>query len=577
MWRGADRPDLSAAVEALALQADSNVVVGGSFQNIDGQAMQYLARLNGADGLLDTNFLSVGLDNTVNCLALQSDGGILMGGAFQNVGTTPRASLARLVNPQASTSVVSFDGSTITWACGGSCPSFWRTTFESSTDGVNWTLLGSGTRTATGWRLTGASGAANQIIRAHGFVAGSGQNWYVEDILNGEPIFSVQPVGQVVPLAVTATFTAQATGMPALTYQWRKNDAALADRGEFSGTQTPTLTITDVTGADSGSYSLLVSNPYGSSVSRAAALTVVDPMIISQPVSQTNGAFATATFNVTVASSVVPGYQWFKGKAPLVHAGNVSGSQTASLTISNALAANDGGYSVLVTNRFGRITSVVATLQVFDPFIATQPTNQFATIGQSVVFNVSPAATAPVGYQWQKNGTNLVGATLASLSLSSVQRSDAGAYDVIVTNALGRVTSLVAALSVNLALADTLNPIVDNAVYSLTEQSDGKILVAGSFTNLGGLGIGYLGRLFSNGQINPQFNPGPDQAVSAVAIQPDGKILVGGQFTQLSAEPVANLARLNVNGSLDTHLQRHRERLNSCSGAPTGRPNPRQR
>ncbi|NLT41911.1 MAG: delta-60 repeat domain-containing protein, partial [Anaerolineae bacterium] len=50
------------------------------------------------------------------------------------------------------------------------------------------------------------------------------------------------------------------------------------------------------------------------------------------------------------------------------------------------------------------------------------------------------------------------------------------------------------------------------------------------------------------------FNPGANEAVAALAVQPDGKILVGGNFTTLGGEPRQRLGRLNPGGSLDTTL-----------------------
>ena len=99
-------------------------------------------------------------------------------------------------------------------------------------------------------------------------------------------------------------------------------------------------------------------------------------------------------------------------------------------------------------------------------------------------------------------------------------------------------------------------------VYALAVQADGRILVGGVFTTLGGGGTGtttrnYLGRLNADGSLDASFNPGANSIVYALAVQADGKILVGGSFTTLGGGGIGTTARnrigrLNADGSLDT-------------------------
>lgn len=85
------------------------------------------------------------------------------------------------------------------------------------------------------------------------------------------------------------------------------------------------------------------------------------------------------------------------------------------------------------------------------PTITTQPASQTVTAGGSATFSVAASGTAPLSYQWKLGGTNLAGATGASLSLTSVQSANAGTYTVVVTNSAGSVTSNGATLIVNAA------------------------------------------------------------------------------------------------------------------------------
>jgi alpha-tubulin suppressor-like RCC1 family protein/sugar lactone lactonase YvrE len=83
------------------------------------------------------------------------------------------------------------------------------------------------------------------------------------------------------------------------------------------------------------------------------------------------------------------------------------------------------------------------------PTIQTQPQSQTVTTGSSVQFSVVASGRPAVTYQWYFGGAAISGATNSSCSLSSVQSGNAGNYTVVVSNAIGSVTSNVATLTVN--------------------------------------------------------------------------------------------------------------------------------
>ena len=86
------------------------------------------------------------------------------------------------------------------------------------------------------------------------------------------------------------------------------------------------------------------------------------------------------------------------------------------------------------------------------PTITTQPLNQTVTTGQMATFMVVAAGTAPLSYQWQKNGTSILGANSSTYTTPIATSSDNGAqFTVVVSNTAGSVTSTVATLTVNAA------------------------------------------------------------------------------------------------------------------------------
>ena len=93
------------------------------------------------------------------------------------------------------------------------------------------------------------------------------------------------------------------------------------------------------------------------------------------------------------------------------------------------------------------------------PIITTQPQSRTNNVGTEAIFTVMATGADTLSYQWMKDDTNALtgggrvsGATNATLTLSSLTTNDSGSYSVVVTNAVGSVTSSNAVLSVVIPL-----------------------------------------------------------------------------------------------------------------------------
>ena len=254
------------------------------------------------------------------------------------------------------------------------------------------------------------------------------------------PQIVTQPIAQSVVEGAAVSFAVSATGTAPLTYQWRKDFVGI------SGATSATLALTSTLPADAGDYSVLIFNSYGHAVSTSASLTVTalttPPTIASQPASLNSAIGANATFAVTATGAAPLSYQWRKNGTA------ISGATSASFTVTAAQSADGGNYTVTVTNSRGTATSNAATLTVgaapvvaVAPVVSTQPTSQTASLGGTLTLSVVATGTAPVSYQWSRGGVIIAGATSATLALTNLQASDAGAYTVAVSNAGGTVTS----------------------------------------------------------------------------------------------------------------------------------------
>lgn len=108
-----------------------------------------------------------------------------------------------------------------------------------------------------------------------------------------------------------------------------------------------------------------------------------------------------------------------------------------------------------------------------------------------------------------------------------------------------------------------------NSAISIYElQPDGKILVGGSFTTYKGVSANRIIRLNPDGSRDDSFviDSGFDNSVSAFAVQSDGKIIIGGSFTTYKGSPVNSIVRVNSDGTLDSSfniLQGFNDRLRS--------------
>jgi len=266
------------------------------------------------------------------------------------------------------------------------------------------------------------------------------------------PSITSQPASQTVTSGQTASFTVSASGTAPMSYQWRKNNA------NISGATSSSYTTPATTTADRGStFSVVVTNSAGSATSNSAILTVnaaaVAPSITSQPASQTVTVGQTAAFTVSASGTAPMSYQWRKNNA------NITGATSSSYTTPATTTADSGStFSVMVTNSAGSATSNNAILNVnaaaVAPSITTQPANQTVTAGQTATFIASATGTAPMSYQWRKNGTNITGATSNSYSTPATTMTDSGSsFSVVISNSAGSATSNNATLTVNQAVA----------------------------------------------------------------------------------------------------------------------------
>jgi hypothetical protein len=166
-----------------------------------------------------------------------------------------------------------------------------------------------------------------------------------------------QPTNQVVFQGGTATFVAGALACPVPLYQWY-HDGVLVEQEQPC--HSSVFTITNSQPSDAGSYWAAAN---GSSTAVATLTVLSTPVITSQPQSQTAEIGSTVTLGVRASGYPPPAYQWFFNGT---NALNPLTTQD-TLLLTDVQPAQNGAYTVIVTNVVSAVTSAPALLNVISP------------------------------------------------------------------------------------------------------------------------------------------------------------------------------------------------------------------
>jgi uncharacterized delta-60 repeat protein len=249
-------------------------------------------------------------------------------------------------------------------------------------------------------------------------------------------------------------------------------------------------------------------------------------------------------------------YQWYKDGSPL------AGATEPTLVLSNLVESDSGVVTVTASNSVNIVESREAILTVKKhqgPTMVTPPQDQTVFVGTPAQFTVEVEGDPPLFFQWTKDGQPLPGETNQTLTVSGKFLSDAGSYSVSVSNALDRIESQAALLTVLEvprgpagSLDTNFNAEVGNIVRTIVALPDGRCYVSGFFTSFNDQPQSLLARLNSDGSLDESFRPDLEgRDIYAVTPLSNGSILVGGQISLVGGQARSGLARLNPDGSLD--------------------------
>lgn len=229
---------------------------------------------------------------------------------------------------------------------------------------------------------------------------------------------------------------------------------------EFSGTQpanvhwikdgetilsnsSNTLVIDNISSDFEGNYSVRVSNSAGADQKQFGQVTVYQPLSwVSLPKS---GAFPEDAQMILQASASGTGpisYTW------LLNGNVINSSGRNNLILENPKSNQSGQYQVKAEHPFGAIQSEVFTIEFLEPpTITLQPEDIKVAVGERVQLKSNASGSAPLYYQWFKDGIRIPGKTSPTLFVPSASESDEGNYHVEVTNDVGEIKSSIASIT----------------------------------------------------------------------------------------------------------------------------------
>lgn len=244
--------------------------------------------------------------------------------------------------------------------------------------------------------------------------------------------------------------------------------------------------------------------------------------------------------------------------------GNTSGKVLITKTQVNSPQLQTGTGTQSTTSKQETI-AMTGTGVAMTPSITTQPVNQTVTAGQTATFSVTSSGTAPLSYQWSKNGAAISGATSSTYTTSVTIAPDSGSqFTVAVSNSTGTVTSSAATLTVH--ASGQLSASATNLNYgnitvgsssllpaTLTNKGDSSVSItevtlSGAGLSIGGVSSGLIIPPGGSATLNVTFAPSVSGTlngsvtVTSNASNPSVTI----SLTGIAVQPVSHSVTLNL-------------------------------
>ena len=552
----------SSTVNTTAIQSDGKIIISGEFISYGGTARNGIARLN-TDGSLDAGFNpGTGANNQIQSVAIQSDGKIIIVGLFTFFNGTARSRIARL----------NTDGSLDA--------SFNPGTGANNT--IQATSIQNDGKIIIGGLFTSYNGTArNKIARLNsdgsldaGFNFGTGETNVIQPIAiqsDGKIIISgffainnEALAHRIVRLNVDggldATFNPGTGADNTIRAGAIQSDGKIIISGAFityNGATRIRITRLNTDGSlDAGFNTGMGAN----GIIRTCAIQSDGKIIIGGVFTFYNGTMSNRIARLNTDGSLDAGFNTGTG---------------ASNTIQSLAIQSDGKiiigglfitYNGVTRNHITRLntgggldesfnagtgannTIQTSSLQSDGKIIIGGDFNSYNGAARNKIARLNTDGSVDAGFNIGTGANSAIISTTIQNDGKIIIGGDFTTYN-------GTLTNKIARLNTNGSLDAGFNPGTgaNSIIRSTAIQSDGKIIIGGTFTLYNGIVANRIARLNSDGSLDAGFTPGTgaNNIIQTTAIQTDGKIIIGGSFTSYNGTMVNRIARLNTDGSLD--------------------------
>ncbi len=526
-------PNIDGQVGVIKIQPDRNILVGGSFTTAQPQnqtaaiSRSNLLRLTNA-GQIDTAFNPTP-NSSVDAIALQSDGKIIIGGSFSALqpgasGTVYGSSgLARLNS----------DGS-------------FDTGYSPNPTGGTVTAIAiqpaDGKAIVGGW-FTGFVPPGATSVTERNYLARINTDGSIDATFDPHPnsfVFSLglQSNGQILVGGAFTSFQTNSTGA------WTLIDyfARLNTNGSVDGTLN--LHLDEQTGNRIDSINVVSGD----------AFYIGGAFQSLQPNSSTTRVPRNHFAKLLKDGSVDTTFDVLAGGAPLVQINSIAQQPDAKVIVGGSFSDLGGAKSTNIA-RFNPEGTADTS---FNAALSTDgPVNVIA-----VRANATVAKTQLGGFGWFSSNGGLVTSFAPVLNTQGQVNAILIQPDnkVVLAGSFSDLSDLTTGNLVRFSPNGTVDIFtsLNGGVTGMVRQNDGKLVIVGDFTIVNGTTRNYIARLGPDGTLDATFDPNASGAISAIAIQSDQKIIIGGSFTSLTPNGASTattrnyLARLNADGTVDT-------------------------
>jgi uncharacterized delta-60 repeat protein len=565
-------PSLGADVDvySIALQPDGKLIIGGFFTSYNGIGRNYIARLN-ADGSLDASFNpGTGANDWVLSLALQPDGKLLIVGYFTSFNGVLRNRIARL----------NVDGSL-------------DPTFNPGTGANNWVwslALQPDGKVIIGGQFTSFSSISrNHIARLNSdgsldlsFNPGTGANDVVyslflqpdNKVLIGGDFTSYNNLTRNRVARLNSNGSLDLSFNPGSGVNNTVFSFALLPNGKlliggsftiYNGTALQNIARLNANGSLDGSFNL-GSGVLGSPASISSIL--IQPngkMLIAGGFSIDNGAvrnrIACLSINGSLDISFNPSIganNWVSCLALQSDGKVIIGGDFISYdnTVRNRIARlNDNGSLDTTFNPGIGANAIIETiiLQADGKILIGGEFTNYNGVTQNRIARLNPNGSLDSTFMPGSGADGRVRVIALQSDGRIIVAGDFSIFGGLFKRKITRLNSN-GSMDVTFNSSIGIDGGLNNFIYALAVQTDGKILIGGDFTSFIFNFRNHIARLNSDGSLDMSFNPGTGANgwVYSLYLQPDGKVLIGGEFTSYNGTVRNRIARLNTDGSLDS-------------------------